>query len=107
MIDVQCVALPGHPLQGPASARAKADRRRRRGHAVLAARETRGWTLEECAESSGFSVRQIAEWEHGSRGLTIESLRHLARGYGMKHEEVTAIVMGGGDEVESGAEQIR
>lgn len=107
MIDVQCVTLLGHAVQGPTLARAKTDRRRRRGHAVLSARETRGWTLEECAESSGFSVRQITEWEHGSRGLTIESLCRLARGYGMKQEEVTAIVMGGGDEVESGAEQIR
>ncbi|WP_408870609.1 helix-turn-helix domain-containing protein [Asaia sp. HN010] len=67
---------------------------RQRGWAVLAARENRGWTLAECAHASGFSVRQIVEWEHGRRGLTIESLGRLARAYAMTREEVSAIVLG-------------
>lgn len=83
------------------------ERRKQRGYAVLAARESRGWSLDECAEATGFSVRQITAWEHGSHGLTLESLRRLVRGYGMKQEEVIAIVMGGRDEVGSVAEQIR
>ncbi|WP_122038279.1 helix-turn-helix transcriptional regulator [Asaia bogorensis] len=65
----------------------------RRGWAVVAARENRGWALDECAHASGFSVRQIVEWEYGRRGLTIESLGRLARAYAMTREEVSAIVL--------------
>jgi len=74
------------------------ERRKRRGYAVLAARESRGWSLDECAKATGFSVRQIMAWEHGSHGLTLESLRRLALGYSLRQEEIAAIVTGGSDE---------
>ncbi|WP_408870663.1 helix-turn-helix domain-containing protein [Asaia sp. HN010] len=101
LASLSCAPRPG------SASRRSIERRKRRGYAVLAARESRGWSLEECSASSGFSVRQIMAWERGIHGLTLESLSRLARGYGMKHEEVITIVMGGRDEVGSRSGQVR
>lgn len=77
---------------------------KQRGHAVLATRENRGWTLEECAAATGFSVGQIIRWEHGRHCLTIASLSRLAQGYAMNHSEVVAIVMGAKPDMTAAAE---
>ncbi|NVN44486.1 helix-turn-helix transcriptional regulator [Asaia siamensis] len=77
---------------------------KQRGYAVLAARENRGWTLEECAAVTGFSVGQITSWEHGRHCLTMASLSRLAQVYAMNHSEVVAIVMGEKPDMTAAAE---
>lgn len=65
----------------------------KRGHAVLAVRESRGWSLEECAQATGFTVARIMKWENAKFGISINSLNKLASGYAMTDHEVMSIVM--------------
>jgi transcriptional regulator with XRE-family HTH domain len=51
-------------------------------------RRVRGLTQEDLAERAGVEQPQISAWEGGRRAPTMDNVRKLARGLGMKDDEL-------------------
>jgi XRE family aerobic/anaerobic benzoate catabolism transcriptional regulator len=69
------------------------------GRRVRAARERRGWTVLELAESSGVSRRHITETEAGRANLSVAKLFALAHALGLAPGELVQVATRTGERI--------
>jgi transcriptional regulator with XRE-family HTH domain len=72
----------------------KSDVQARLGRRVSALRSARGYTQEELAERSGFTVKFISSIERGLVNVPLASLATIARGLGVTVSELTLAIDG-------------